>query len=54
MVKRLRLQENRGDPRRKSREPRGRWVLQPLDVVLVAAIVAIVFWLQWLSATLNG
>ncbi len=52
MVKRLRFQESRKDSRRKGSDPRGRWVFEPLDVVLVAAVVAILFWLQWLSATL--
>ncbi len=52
MVKRLRFQENRKQHRRNGREPPGRWVFEPVDVVLVAAVVAILFWLQWLSATM--
>jgi hypothetical protein len=51
MVKRLRFQENRNDPR-KRREPRERWVFEPLDVALIAAIVALAFWLQWLLESL--
>ncbi len=54
MVKRLRYQENRHDPRHKRREPRERWVFEPLDVALVAAIVALMLWLQWLMEALAG
>jgi hypothetical protein len=54
MVKRLRFQENRRSRRRNGREPRGQWVLEPLDVVLAALVVAILLWLQWLSANLGN
>ena len=55
MVKKLRLQENRQDnPRRRRPDPRERWVFEPLDIALVAAIVALALWLQWLPAALPG
>jgi hypothetical protein len=53
MVKKLRYQENRKDNRRKGREPRERWVFEPIDAALLAVIIAVVFWLQWLLAELS-
>jgi hypothetical protein len=52
MVKKLRFQENRKPSRRNRRPPRDGWVFEPLDVVLLAIIVALVFWLQWLAGAL--
>jgi hypothetical protein len=54
MVKRLRFQENRSTSRRRRRQPHERWVIEPLDIALVAAIVLILFWLQWLLGALPG
>ena len=48
MAKKLRFQENRTDTRRRPGEPHGKWVLEAIDVGLVAAILAIMIWLQWL------
>ncbi len=50
MVKKLRFQEHRPDPRRRKRQPRERWVFEPLDAALLAVIVAVLLWLQWLLA----
>ena len=54
MVKKLRQQENRGDPHRRKRPPRDLWVFEPIDAVLLAVIAAIGLWLQWLMAALPG
>jgi hypothetical protein len=54
MVKRLRFRENRRDRRHRDRVPRGRWVFEPLDLVLAFIAVAALLWLQWLAATLAG
>ena len=51
MVKKIRYQENRKDPHRNRRE---RWVFEPMDAVLLAIVVAVVIWLQWLMAALNA
>ena len=48
MVKKLRLQENRTSPRRRS-APRGAWVLEPRDGALIGAAIALALWLQWVS-----
>lgn len=48
MIKKLRVQEQRTDKRRRAGEPQGKWVLEAIDVALVAAIAAILIWLQWM------
>lgn len=48
MVKRLHVQEHRTGKRRRAGEPQGRWVLEAIDVALVAVIAAVLIWLQWL------
>jgi len=52
-MKKLRFQVSR-DPsrRRKQREPDGRWVVEPLDVALWAAVLLVVLWVQWLLSAL--
>lgn len=53
MVKKLRYQENRKNSRRNGSEPpRLRWVFEPIDAVLLAVIISVVFWLQWLLTEL--
>jgi hypothetical protein len=52
MVKKLRFQENRSQSRRRRRDAPGRWVIEPIDVALAAAVLAVVLWLQWLLAAL--
>jgi len=46
-MKKQRFQFSRSLSRRKSREPDGRWVLEPFDVALLATVVLILLWLQW-------
>jgi hypothetical protein len=54
MVKRLRFQENRKDPRGKRRPPHERWVLEPADIALIAIAGAAVLWLQSFAPVLPG
>ena len=49
-MKRQRFQFNRSPSRRKRREPDWRWVIEPVDVALLATFVLTVLWLQWFSA----
>jgi hypothetical protein len=49
-MKRQRFQFNRDPSRRKRKEPDWRWVIEPLDVALLATVVLIVLWLQWFLA----
>jgi hypothetical protein len=41
MVKRLRFQDIRKAGHRRDREPRGTWVLEPMDMVLAAIGIAV-------------
>ncbi len=52
MVKKVRYQENRTDPSRRNPNKREHWVFEPLDWAILAVIVALVFWLQWLLGAL--
>jgi len=52
MAKKIRYRESRHDRSRRPLQPHERWVFEPIDAVLVAIIVAIVFWLQWLLSVL--
>ncbi len=49
-MKKQRFQFSRSPSRRKRKEPEGRWVIEPLEVALLASAVLIVVWLQWFSA----
>ncbi|MFN4141951.1 hypothetical protein [Aestuariivirga sp.] len=54
MVKKVRYQENRTDRSRGDNERRERWVFEPLDWALLAAVGLLALWLQWLLAALAG
>jgi hypothetical protein len=49
-MKKQRFQVSRGTSRRNRKEPGGRWVAEPLDVALMAAVLMIILWLHWLTA----
>ena len=53
MVKKIRYQEDRNNQKR-GQKPPDRWIFEPLDWALVAAIALIVLWLQWLMGVLNA
>jgi hypothetical protein len=53
MVKRLRFLENRTDPKRRDPRKRDHWVFEPQDWAIIAAIVLVIVWLQWLLNSLG-
>jgi hypothetical protein len=56
MAKKLEFRKIRSDNRRQPERPedqdRRHLVLEPVDIALLAVIVLLVFWLQWLMGTL--
>lgn len=56
MARKLEFRKIRSDDRRQPERPenqnRGHFILEPVDIALLAVIMLVLFWLQWLMGTL--